>query len=161
MAYERTNWATNDLITADQLNKVEAALEDLNVVDELENAVRELTVPETGTVTYESDWGAYSSEQTPTIRKVGNAVCFSGAFAFSGTAFTSDGTGVTVCTIPEGFRPPAMVGVLCQGSGTNLWMLRVNSNGNVNVSRYRNAAGTYQQVISSSWFPFSASWIVS
>lgn len=117
-------------------------------------------VPVTGTITYQTDWGAYSG-QTPVLKKAGNVVTLNGAFAFSGTAFTSGATEVTVCTIPTGFRPPALVGVLCQGSGTNLWMLRVNTNGNVTMSRYRNAAGTYQQVSSSSWFPFSASWIVS
>ena len=117
-------------------------------------------VPVTGTITYQTDWGAYSG-QTPVLKKAANVVSLNGAFAFSGTAFTSSATEVPVCTIPEGFRPPAMVGVLCQGSGTNLWMLRVNTNGNVTMSRYRNAAGTYQQVSSSSWFPFSASWIVS
>lgn len=117
-------------------------------------------VPVTGTITYQTDWGAYSG-QAPVLKKAANVVSLNGAFAFSGTAFTSSATEVTVCTIPAGFRPPAMVGVLCQGSGTNLWMLRVNTNGNVTMSRYRNAAGTYQQVSSSSWFPFSASWIVS
>ena len=117
-------------------------------------------VPLTGTITYQTNWGAYSG-QTPVLKKAANVVSLNGAFAFSGTAFTSSATEVPVCTIPEGFRPPTMVGVLCQGSGTNLWMLRVNTNGNVTMSRYRNAAGTYQQVSSSSWFPFSASWIVS
>ena len=116
--------------------------------------------PVTGTITYQTDWGAYSG-QTPVLKKAANVVSLNGAFAFSGTAFTSGATEVTVCTIPTGFRPPALVGVLCQGSGTNLWMLRVNTNGNVTMSRYRNAAGTYQQVSSSSWFPFSATWIVS
>ena len=117
-------------------------------------------VPVDGVITYDPDWGAYSG-QTPVIRRAGNVVSMHGAFSYNYEAFTSSATEVTVCTIPTGFRPPAMVGVLCQGSGTNLWMLRVNTNGNVTMSRYRNAAGTYQQVSSSSWFPFSASWIVS
>jgi hypothetical protein len=117
-------------------------------------------VPLTETITYQTNWGAYSG-QTPVLKKAANVVSLNGAFAFNGTAFTSSATEVPVCTIPEGFRPPTMVGVLCQGSGTNLWMLRVNTNGNVTMSRYRNAAGTYQQVSSSSWFPFSATWIVS
>ena len=117
-------------------------------------------VPSTGTITYETGWGAYSG-QTPALKKAGNVVSLNGAFAFDGTAFTSSATEVTVCTIPAGYRPSAQVGVLCQGSGTNLWMLRVNTNGNVTMSRYRNAAGTYQQVSSSTWLPFSASWIVS
>ena len=117
-------------------------------------------VPVTGTITYKTNWGAYSG-QTPALKKAGNVVSLNGAFAFDGTAFTSSATEVTVCTIPAGYRPSAQVGVLCQGSGTNLWMLRVNTNGNVTMSRYRNAAGTYQQVSSSTWLPFSASWIVS
>lgn len=126
----------------------------------IEEAVQSAMAASTGSINYSVGWGAYSG-QTPKLVKSGASVSFSGAFAFSGTEFTSDAAGVTVCTIPAGFRPPAQVAVVCQGSGTNLWMLRVNTNGNVTMSRYRNTAGAYQPVTSSSWFPFSASWIVS
>lgn len=124
------------------------------------DAVQAALAATRGTINYSVGWGAYSG-QTPRLVKSGAAVSFSGAFAFNGAEFTSDTAGVTVCTLPAGYRPPAQVSVICQGSGTNLWLMRVNTNGNVNVSRYRNAAGTYQNVSSSSWFPFSASWIVS
>ena len=126
----------------------------------INEAVQSAMASTQGTINYSVGWGAYSG-QTPRLVKSGAAVSFSGAFAFNGTEFTSDAAGVTVCTLPAGYRPPAQVSVVCQGSGTNLWLMRVNTNGNVNVSRYRNAAGTYQNVTSSSWFPFSASWIVS
>lgn len=136
-------------------SSINAAIEEA-----VEEAVQSAMAASTGSINYSVGWGAYSG-QTPRLVKSGASVSFSGAFAFSGTEFTSDAAGVTVCTIPAGYRPPAQVSVVCQGSGTNLWLLRVNTNGNVTMSRYRNAAGTYQQVSSSSWFPFSASWIVS
>lgn len=118
-----------------------------------------IQVPDYDVVTYSSGWHTYGVNQTIALYRAGNVISFHGAFSYDGAAFTSSTAETVVCTIPERFRPTGDVVVLCQGSGTNTWMLRVYANGNVCMSRYRNAAGVYQQVAEGTWFPFSATWI--
>lgn len=117
----------------------------------------------TGTITYQENWGAYvdqSTDQTPVLKKFGNVVNFHGAFAFSGTEFTSGTTYVPICTLPVGFRPPTMINSINQGNGTDIWLMRITAGGVVNVARYRGEDGAYKNINSSSWLAFDTTWIV-
>ena len=116
---------------------------------------------ETGTISYQQDWGSYSNEQIPTLKKAGNVVSFFGTFKYFGSSVFSDDIGIIITTIPVGFRPNSLVSVLCQGSGLSSWLLRINTNGNAIISHYKNNnASEYKQITSNDWFPFSATWIV-
>lgn len=67
-----------------------------------------------------------------------------------------------IFNIPVGYRPSSPLYILCQGSGTCVWMLQVSSGGEVNMSRYRN--GTEFVTASGSgdgaWLPFHVTYIV-
>lgn len=125
--------------------------------------VRLILNESTGAITYSSGFSAYSG-QTPVLKKAGKVVDFHGAITYSGSgSIVADTNYTTICTIPTGYRPATMINVLCQGNGTETYLLRINTNGTVQFARYRNAAGTYQTITSSKnvWLPFSVSWIVA
>lgn len=106
---------------------------------------------------FTSGWASYNSDSTPTLRKYGNVVCFTGAFKNT-SSVTLDTTNVRVCTIPSGYRPSQQVCQLCQGSGSNKWLITLNTDGAVYASRY--GVSSYVSASASSWFPFNATWIV-
>jgi len=61
-------------------------------------------------------------------------------------------------TLPEGYRPSSPIYVVCQGSGNCTWLLRVNNNGDVGFSRYRNG-DTSTTAAAGVWLPFQATFI--
>lgn len=61
-------------------------------------------------------------------------------------------------TLPEGYRPSSPIYVVCQGSGNCTWLLRVNNNGDVGFSRYRNG-DTSTTAATGVWLPFQATFI--
>lgn len=60
-----------------------------------------------------------------------------------------------IFTLPTGYRPSSPIYVVCQGSGNCTWLLRVNTNGEVGFSRYRNG-DTTTTAASGAWLPFQA-----
>lgn len=58
-----------------------------------------------------------------------------------------------IFTLPTGYRPSSPVYVVCQGSGNCTWLLRVNTNGEVGFSRYRNGDAT-ATAAAGAWLPF-------
>ena len=69
----------------------------------------------------------------------------------------------TIFTLPKQFRPNAELEILCQGSQMSVFLLTVNQNGTVQISRYRftnSTSATYPSVPTSTWLPFNATWIV-
>jgi len=125
---------------------------------------------------YSSSWGAWSGGWIfPTItnasfakygtsdsgdvryRKDGNVVEVRGI-----VTPTVDVAGNTTIhelfTLPEGYRPSSPIYVVCQGSGNCTWLLRVNNNGDVGFSRYRNG-DTSTTAAAGVWLPFQATFI--
>lgn len=69
----------------------------------------------------------------------------------------------TIFTLPEQFRPNDNLEILCQGSQMSVFLLNINPNGVVQVSRYRftnSTNSTYPSIPSGTWLPFNATWIV-
>lgn len=62
-------------------------------------------------------------------------------------------TAYTIFTLPVGYRPNSPIYMVCQGSSNCTWMLRVNSNGTVDFSRYRNGGST-ATAAAGTWLPF-------
>ena len=58
-----------------------------------------------------------------------------------------------IFTLPTGYRPSSPIYVVCQGSGNCTWLLRVNTNGEVGFSRYRNGETT-ATASAGAWLPF-------
>lgn len=109
-----------------------------------------------------SGWENYNSGVNPIVRKDGNTVHINWQCKPTATV-TLNATQAVVCTIPEGFRPSNSVYVLSQGTGTSFFLVTINTNGNVGVSRLRNVAssnGAYMDATASMWFPIMATWVI-
>ena len=65
----------------------------------------------------------------------------------------------TRMTVPVGYRPNSPVYVICQGSSNCTWLLRVNTTGAVDLSRYRNGATTAAAAVGT-WLPFQVTYLV-
>ena len=67
---------------------------------------------------------------------------------------------IKVFTIPEEFRPSQRLVFVQQGSGSNRFILDINTNGVCYIDRYSNNA-TAQNIISvGSWLNCNATWFV-
>ena len=119
---------------------------------------------DTDVMTYESGWEDYQTGSTPVVRRQGRVVYMRGIVKPTATT-TLGTTSVQIGTIPTGYRPSELVYQLCQGSGTSIYFLQINSSGEVFIGRLRDVAnsnGTYTDGTTTaySWFPFSVSWII-
>ena len=74
-------------------------------------------------------------------------------------AITGSTTNYTICTIPEGYRPPRTIYRVMHGSTRNKWQLTVGSGGNVYFSRYR-TIGSWVNASTGAWLPFQVTWLV-
>lgn len=66
----------------------------------------------------------------------------------------------TIFTVPVGYRPNSPVYTVCQGSGNCTWLLRVNTNGAVDFSRYRNGETT-TTAAAGTWLPFQVTYFAN
>ena len=117
---------------------------------------------QTGTCTVASGWQNYTSGENPLLIKQGNVVHFNWACKPTGNV-TLNTNQVTVCTIPEGFRPSDTISRLCQGSGSSLFLLTIQTGGAVTISRLRDMASgnsSWTQGTSSMWFPLCETWVM-
>ena len=98
---------------------------------------------------------------TPMYRKVNGVVEVTGGVSPL-TAQTLGETGVTIGTLPTGFRPASNrdVQVICQGSGRKLWLLRIDGSGVVSAQRMRDMGSTsYQSMSTTEWMLFTATFL--
>lgn len=115
---------------------------------------------DTASCTIASGWANYTSGQGPLCRKQGDVVTFLWQCKPTSSK-TINATRTTVCTIPAGYRPPRMVSTIQQGTGTRVFEMSVQTNGEVQVARLRNMNSTsYDTADSSFWFPLSMTWII-
>lgn len=110
------------------------------------------------TLKLESDFKAYNnnSSNIPRYRCVGKLVEVKGVISpTSSDNILNTATETTICTLPEGVRPDLNTDVICQGSGTNIWMATLKTNGELKATRYRNSS-SYSSTApgTSTWMPF-------
>jgi hypothetical protein len=101
---------------------------------------------------------AFSNGQVPMYRKWGPVVTLCGAVKM--TSAQSADFVVQIGQLPEGCRPKRTLNVLCQGSNREVWLLDINESGVVRASRYRKG-DTLVAVTTSTWFPFTATFLVA
>lgn len=108
-----------------------------------------------------SEFAVYASDgvsSTPACRKDGRIVEVRGIV--KPAVDIPGGTDMhTIFTLPVGYRPSSPVYTVCQGSGNCTWLLRVNTNGTVDFSRYRNGDATLTASVGA-WLPFQVTFIV-
>lgn len=105
-----------------------------------------------------STFVAYDADTKPKYRKVDKTVEVTGAIKPAST-ITGSTTKYTIFTLPEGCRPSTTINTLCQGSGTAIWLLEVNTTGVVSFARYRNGS-SYVDANTSTWLPFHVTFFV-
>lgn len=114
-------------------------------------------------LSWSSNFATHSVGQDLKVRRVGKIVQLSG-WAKPTSSMTIDADNPkTVCTLPEQFRPETNLEIVCQGSQMAIFLLNINPNGVVQISRYRftnSTSATYPSVPTSTWLPFNATWIV-
>ena len=57
----------------------------------------------------------------------------------------------------NGFRPKEDIFSLCHGTGSNKWLLSVESGGNVNFQRY--GTDSYVNANAGNWLPFTITFL--
>lgn len=95
----------------------------------------------------------YSSTSPLKYRKIGKLVQIQGIVK-PVIKLGSSSSVFRICTIPTKCSPKHTVYKLCQGTGSNKWLLSISSDGTVGLSRY--GASSYVDVSTSVWLPFSA-----
>lgn len=104
------------------------------------------------TLTLASGWTEYSSARAPKYRRVGALVEIRGAIKPTAST-TLNATAVTFANLPQGCRPANMeVSAVCNGSATKMWLLTVDTDGNVGASRMRTTNSTSYQSAGTSEF---------
>lgn len=108
-----------------------------------------------------SEFEVYASDgvgSKPGCRKDGRVVEVRGIV--KPTVDIAGGTDMhTIITLPVGYRPNSPIYTICQGSGNCTWLLRVNTSGTVDLSRYRNGETTATAAVGT-WLPFQVTYLV-
>lgn len=106
-----------------------------------------------------SNFKVYDNDESarPAYRKIGNTVFLCGEIAT--TKNLAKDTTYVMFTLPEGYRPSKPVKVICQSSGTKIWLLQIDIYGNVYLSRLRDGE-TSEAPLTSYWFPLYATFCI-
>lgn len=105
-----------------------------------------------------SDVVAFSDGQAPMYRKWGPVAMLCGAVKMA--AAQSANFSVPIGQLPAGCRPMRDLQILCQGSNEDVWLLVVNTAGEIRAGRYRHGA-SYTAVTTDTWFPFAITFLVA
>ena len=98
------------------------------------------------------------SANQPQYRVSGNLVTVKGCVSPI-TAYTSGTTKVPIASgIPSEYRPDAALSFVCQGSGMNRWVLGVETNGTITISRYGITEGV--SVPTNAWLVFHCTYSI-
>ena len=96
----------------------------------------------------------YSSYQAPTAIREGRTVHIYGALRNKNAINTDQGR--VVRTLPIDMRPAMEVNILAQGSFNSIFMLRIETNGNISINRGRMGGSDYT-FPAGSWFKMDCS----
>lgn len=108
--------------------------------------------------TLNSNFTLYNAGEYPVVTRYGNVVELVGALKPT-TTLASSATTYVMFTLPLIYRPAKLVRVLCQGASVAVWMLSINTSGEVMISRYRDSNG-YADLTTSAYLPFYFVWTV-
>lgn len=109
-------------------------------------------------LTITGNFEVYSTNTNPKYRVNGNLVTITGAVKPTAT-ITSNTTGVNFATgINALYRPKVAQQFVCQGSGINRWLLSVNTDGTISVSRY--GTNAYVDMTAGTWLSFCVTYSI-
>lgn len=100
----------------------------------------------------------YNDKAWCQYRKIGKIVQIRGNVKPT-QKITGSSTMTPIFSLPSGFIPSKNQYEVCQGSGTNKWLLTVSDNSNVGISRYSNNE-TSNEVGTNAWLVFNITYFV-
>ena len=98
-----------------------------------------------------------TASNNPKYRKIGNIVMLQGV-ATPVEKTPGDSSQQELFTIPEEIKPSREFYQLCQGTGSNKWLLTVTKNGRVSFSRY--GTTDWASAEPGNWLPFNITYFV-
>lgn len=122
------------------------------------------SVKDTGWIDAEltDDFELYNSSSYCRYAKIGNMVNIQFSLKPTSSSNTLNSASLTTAfTLPEEYIPSQSITVLCQGSGTNVFIVDVTTEGKVNLARYRNSASYSSSPPSTTaWLPCNITYFV-
>ena len=103
-----------------------------------------------------------NSSNVPVCRKCGRVVDIRGVVSPSSSHSADSDMSFNICgnnAIPSDCRPPASVHTVCQGSGTSIWLVTINTNGSIVGARFRDNNG-WRAIDANTWLPFHVTYVV-
>lgn len=100
--------------------------------------IEELTDAKTANISYATGFKDYSSSSPGKVTLIGKNAYLTGAA--SNTANVAAGAFSTIGTLPVGFRPKTPTASINQGSGTDLFLIELQTDGRIIVAKYRSGA---------------------
>ena len=112
--------------------------------------------------TLTNDFKLYNVNSACRYRKIGNQVNIQFILSPANASNKLNSATETIAfVLPEGYRPSQNLVVVCQGSGTNIFITTVLSNGNVAISRYRSSSSyASSSPGTSTWLPCNITYFV-
>lgn len=104
------------------------------------------------------NFAAYNDELSPRISRIGSQVYLDGFV--KNTAALEAGFSESIGTLPAWAIPAVDASAINQGSGEAIFWVRVNSSGNIQISRYQKG-GSYVAAAAGRQFPITLRWIAA
>jgi len=89
---------------------------------------------------------------SPKYRRIGNIVELRGVLQ-AVNKIPANASPTYFLTLPEGYRPSSNIFRICQGSSTNRWLLTIEHDGRVGISRY--GTTSMIDIAVGAWLPFN------
>lgn len=111
--------------------------------------------------TLESGFEVYSDTAPPLqVRKHGNVVHLRGVLKNTTDVTPTSDTSTKIATLNSAFAPKYAELFVCQGSGANRFVLQIQSDGSVFISRYSNSTTANEKISAGAWLNCFATWFV-
>lgn len=120
-------------------------------------------------VDYNTDWTSltlsskvvkYSTGLSPMVRRKGDTVSIIGQVSPKTATTPSGDDQLLVATLPAMFRPTHNIKSVQQGSGSSRFLMSVNSDGTIYVSRYSNNTTMNNQIPTGAWLNLYCTYMI-
>lgn len=111
--------------------------------------------------TYQTGFKRYGSTQpNAQVRRIGKQVYFRGVIGRTSATTPSSDKSTPMVRMPSGYAPEYTMNVVCQGSQSNRFMLSINENGLIYVSRYGYGDTGNTDLPANVWLNCYATWVI-
>ena len=102
----------------------------------------------------------YTTGVYPQVDKSGGVCTLYGAVKPTASV-TMDETKRNLFTLPSEYRPSQVIAQVCQASSRKIFLVRIETTGEVSVSRLRDMrSSSYSSATTSEWLPFTVTYVL-